>query len=135
MSDAQDILDKINRQIVDDQDTARVNSVLKSGFLSKPDGGPNVMEFQRAMSDAHTQKYAFAVNSGPSALHCAIVALELNPGDEVIVPALANIADCSVVMQEGGTPVFADICPDDFNIDPKAVAAKITGRTKEVIVV
>lgn len=135
MTKTQEILDKINRHIVDDSDIDRVVSVLRGGFLSKPDGGPVVAEFQQSMAQAHHQKFAFAVTSGTSALHCAIVALELKPGDGVIVPALANVADYSVVVQEGGTPIFVDIDPDDFNIDPEKIEAKITPKTRAIIVV
>jgi len=135
MSKTQAILNKINHHIVDDMDINRVVSVLREGFLSKPDGGPVVAEFQQLMARSHCQKFAFAVTSGTSALHCAIVALELRHGDEVIVPSLANIADCSVVIQEGGKPIFVDIDPDDFNLDPKKIEAKITRKTRAIIVV
>lgn len=77
MPNIQTILNKINRSIVDDTDIERVVNVLRSGFLSKPDGGPAVAEFQKLMAKLHGNKYAFAVNSGTSALHCAIVALAL----------------------------------------------------------
>ncbi len=131
----QTILDKINHSIVDNEDIQNVVTVLKSGFLSKPDGGSQVIEFQKLMAELHNKKYAFAVNSGTSALHCAIVALELQKDNEIIVPALANIADCSVVLQEGGKPVFVDISSEDFNIDPAKIEEKITPRTKAIIVV
>ncbi len=135
MTDIQIILDKINHSIVDDADIQRVVGVLRSGFLSKPDGGPAIAEFQKLMAKLHGNKYAFAVNSGTAALHCAIVALALQKDDEVIVPALANIADCSVVAQEGGEPIFVDIDPEDFNIDPTKIEEKITSKTKAIIVV
>ena len=129
------MLDRINRSIVDTAMINRVVKVLRSGFLSKPEGGPVVNEFQQLMAHAHNKKYAFAVNSGTSALHCAIAALGLHKDDEVIVPALANIADASVVIQEGGKPVFADIDPKNFNIDPAKIKKKITKRTRAIIVV
>jgi len=131
----QTFLDKINYSIVDDADTQKVVAVLKSGFLSKPDGGPEVIEFQKRMAELHGKKYAFAVNSGTSALSCAIEALELQKDDEIIVPALANIADCSVVLQEGGKPVFVDIDPYDFNISPAKIRYKINPKTKAIIAV
>lgn len=131
----QEILNRINHSIVDDKDIQNVVAILKSGFLSKPDGGPKVIAFQKLMAELHGKKYTFAVNSGTSALHCAIVALGLQKDDEIIVPALANIADCSVVLQEGGKPVFVDISPEDFNIDPTKIEEKITPRTKAIIAV
>ncbi len=135
MFDIKSILDKINKSIVDEEDINRVADVMRSGFLSKPDGGPLVTQFQELMSRAHGMKYAFAVNSGTSALHCAIAALELKEGDEVIVPALANIADASVIIQSGGKPVFADIDSNDFNISPEKIEEKITGKTRAIILV
>jgi len=135
MMNSQIILDKINRQIVDDEDIDMVVKVLRSGFLAKPDGGPMIAEFQNMMSDYHSKKHAFAVTSGTASLHCAMVALELKNGDEVIVPALANIADASVVVQEGATPVFVDINSNNFNIDPAKIEEKITKNTRAIIVV
>ena len=131
----QAILDKINHLIVDDADIQKVVDVLKSGFLSKPEGGPRTVEFQKRMAELHGKKYAFAVNSGTSALHCAIISLGLQRGDEVIVPALANIADCSVVLQEGGKPIFVDINQKDFNVDPAKIEEKINTKTKAITVV
>ena len=101
------LLDKINGSIVEEADIKQIVGVLRSGLLSKPDGGPIVAEFQKIIAELHNKKYAFAVNSGTSALHCAIVALSLLKDDEVIVPAFANIADCSTVLQEGGKPISA----------------------------
>jgi len=131
----QAVLDKINHSIIDDADIQKVIDVLRGGFLSKPDGGPKTVEFQKRMVELHGKRYAFAVNSGTSALHCAIVSLGLQKGDEVIVPALANIADCSVVLQEGGSPIFADINQKDFNIDPVKIEEKISPRTKAIVAV
>ncbi|MFH0873335.1 MAG: DegT/DnrJ/EryC1/StrS family aminotransferase [Candidatus Komeilibacteria bacterium] len=132
---SQELLDKINRHIIGEEEIKRVNDVLKSGFLARPDGGPQVRELQNLVSKWLGQKYVFGVTSGTAALHSAIVGLGLKKGDEVIVPALANIADCSVVIQEDATPVFADIDPQDFNLDPDDVYRKITKNTKAIIVV
>lgn len=131
----QNIFDKINHHIVDEKEINRVTEVLKSGFLSRPDGGPQVKELQGTVAKWLNQEYVYTVTSGTAALHSAIVSLELKKGDEVIVPALANIADCSVVIQEGAIPVFADINPEDFNIDPKDLEKKINKKTKAIIVV
>ncbi|MBU0766454.1 DegT/DnrJ/EryC1/StrS family aminotransferase [Patescibacteria group bacterium] len=135
MTSKKAIADHINLNIVEDDDIERVVKVLKSGFLSKPEGGPLVEEFQNMIAEAHGQKRAFAVTSGTTALHCATTALGLSPGDEVLVPALANIADASTVIQEGGVPVYVDIDPYDFNIDPSKAEEKITYKTKAIIVV
>lgn len=131
----QSIIEKINHQIMDEADINRAIKVLQGGFLSKPEGGSVVVQFQNQMAAAHNQKYAFAVNSGTSALHCAIAALELKPGEEVLVPVLANIADVSTVIQEGGKPVFVDIDPNFFNIDPEKIETKISKNTRAIIIV
>ena len=135
MADTQPILDKINKNIMDEEDIARVVEVLKGGFLSKPEGGPQVVEFEKRMAAEHGKKYALAVNSGTASLHCALTAIGLQEGDEVLVPALANIADPTVVIQVGATPIFVDVSPDDFNIDPKQAELKITSKTRAILVV
>ncbi len=135
MNNVEKIINKINKGIVNDDGIQRVVNVLKSGFLSRPAGGPVVQEFQKSMAEMHGMKYAYATTSGTSSLHLAISALELKPNDEVIVPALSNIADCSVVIQEGAKPVFADIDPETFNINPKDIEKKITPKTRAIIVV
>ena len=135
MKNIQYFTNKINKHIIDGSEVSRVAEVLHTGFLSKPDGGPVVTEFQNKMSQKLDMRYVFAVTSGTAALHSAVVALELRPGDEVIVPALANIADCSVVLQEGAKPIFVDVDPRDFNIEPSAIEAKITKSTKAIIIV
>jgi len=129
----QKILNKINQSIITQSDINAVLKVFKSGFLSRPEGGPCVKHFENEMTKILGQKYCYTTNSGTSALHLAIASLGLNKGDEVIVPALANIADCSVVLQEGGVPIFADINIDDFNIDPESIKNKLTPSPNRII--
>lgn len=135
MKKIEKIIEKINRNIVDKQDINFVTKVLKTGFLSRPSGGPEVKKFQSAMAKMHNKKYAIAVNSGTSALHLAVSALELKFNDEVIIPALTNIADYSVLIQAGIKPVFADIDKESFNIDPFDIEKKITSKTRAILVV
>lgn len=135
MSNIDLITDRINKNLIGKREIQRVTEVLKSGFLSRPEGGPLVHEFQSEMAKMLNQKYAYATTSCTSALHTAIVSLQLNYEDEVLVPAMANIADCSVIVQEKAKPVFVDIDPYDFNIDPKDVEKKITTKTKAIIIV
>jgi perosamine synthetase len=78
-------------------------------------------------------KYAISVNSGTSALHCGLAAMGVRPGDEVIVPPLTFISPAFAVLYLGGVPVFADIDPDTFTIDPAEIRKKITPRTKAII--
>jgi len=135
MNNIEKIINKINKNIIGREDINNVINVLKTGFLSRPSGGPIVNKFQTLMSKKLGQKYSFAVTSGTAALHLAIASLELERSDEVIVPALANIADCSVIIQEGARPVFADIDSNTFNIKPEKIERKITSKTKAIIVV
>lgn len=129
------LLERVNRQNVDKKGVDDVVKVLKSGFLSKPEGWIYVNLFQRKMSKLLGKKYSFATSSGTSSLHSTIVSLNLKKGDEVLVPAFTFMADASVVIQEGATPVFVDISEDDFNLDPKDVLKKITKHAKALIVV
>lgn len=129
------LFEKMNKQNVDQRGINSVVRVLKSGFLSKPQGGHYVHLFQKKFAKILKKKFAFATTSGTASLHAAIVSLALKQGDEILVPALTFIADASVVIQEGLRPVFVDISRDDFNLDPQDVLKKITKRTKAMIVV
>lgn len=96
---------------------------------------PWVQKFEEAFAEKVGAKYAIAVNSGTSGLHAALFAAGIGPGDEVIQPALTVIMDAYATIHLGGIPVFADINPDTFNIDPEDIARKITPRTKAIITV
>lgn len=125
----------MNKRNVDKKGIDNVVKVLKSGLLSKPEGGIYVNLFQHKMSRMLGKRFSFATNSGTSSLHATMVALNLKKGDEVLVPALTFMADASVVIQEGVNPVFVDISEDDFNLNPKDVLKKITKQTRALIVV
>lgn len=135
MTKIQAVMNKINAEIVDEAGMQNVGKVLKSGFLSKPEGGKFVKMFQKKMSQKIGRKYALTTNSGTSALHGAVLVLKLKKNDEVLIPALTFFADASVVLQENVTPVFVDVSPDDFNIDPVDLEKKITKNSKAIIVV
>ena len=107
-----------------------VVEVLKTPNLSL---GPRLAEFEQAFADYCGTGYAVACNSGTSALHLLMIAAGIGPGDEVIVTPFSFIASANCVLFERGTPVFADIDPDTWNIDPKRVEEKITDRTKAII--
>ena len=96
-------------------------------------------EFTKTFEARFTEKfgveYAIAVNSGTSALHAAMAALDIGPGDEVIVPPLTFIATAFAPLFVGAVPVFADVDPLTFNIDPQAIRKKITTKTKAIITV
>ena len=97
--------------------------------------GAFTKKFETRFAEKFESKYAIAVNSGTSALHTALLALGVGPGDEVIVPPLTFIATSYAVLYVGATPVFADIDPDTFNIDPDQIESKITSCTKAIITV
>ena len=97
--------------------------------------GAMIKRFEARFAEKFDSKYAIAVNSGTSALHAALLALGIGSGDEVIVPPLTFIATTYAVLYVGAVPVFADINPETFNIDPDLIEEKITPRTKAIITV
>jgi len=109
-----------------------VTAVLRSGRLSI---GPQVRAFEEAVAAAAGRKYAVAVNSGTSALHLAIRALDIREGDEVVTTPFSFISSTNCILFERATPVFADINPDSYNLDPAAAEAAITPRTKAILAV
>ncbi|MFH0822422.1 MAG: UDP-4-amino-4,6-dideoxy-N-acetyl-beta-L-altrosamine transaminase [Pseudomonadota bacterium] len=120
------------KQWIDEDDIRAVVDVLRADRITT---GPRVKEFEREFSRAAGSRFAVAVSSGTAALHCAMYALGIGPGDEVIVPAMTFAATANCVVFQGGTPVFADIDPLTLLIDPDDVEAKFTPRTKAVIAV
>lgn len=103
-----------------------------SGWLTQ---GPKVAAFEKAFAARHGVNHALATTSCTTALHLILAALEIGPGDEVIVPAFTWIATANVVLYCGATPVFADVLSETFNVDPEDVRRKVTPRTKAVLVV
>ena len=120
------------RQTVDEDDIAAVAEVLRSDWLTT---GPKVEEFERAFATFTGSAFAVAVSSGTAALHAAMAALGIVPGDEVIVPAITFVASANCVVYQGGTPVFADVDPRTLLVDPADVERKITPRTRAIIAV
>ena len=96
-------------------------------------GGKYADTFDKEFAAYVGSKYASGVNNGTSALHLAMLALGVGPGDEVIVPANTYIATAWGVSYTGATPVFADCTPDTWEIDPSVLEAKITDKTKGII--
>jgi perosamine synthetase len=104
--------------------------VVASGWVSQ---GPRVQAFERAFADRVGAPEAIATTSCTTALHLALYAAGVTAGDEVIVPSMSFIATANSVWQCGGTPVFADIDPDTYNLDPVSAEAAITERTKAIM--
>lgn len=109
---------------------AAVDAVLASGMVAQ---GPQVAGFEEEFSAVVAGRHCVAVNSGTSALHMALIAVGVKPGDEVIVPSFTFAATANSVRLAGAVPVFVDIEPESFCIDPAAVEAAITSRTRAVM--
>lgn len=107
-----------------------VASVLHSGWLGS---GPKCKAFEEAFANYLQAGSALAVNSCTAALHLALLALDIGPGDEVITTPMTFCATANVIVHAGATPVFADIDPVTWNLDPQQVSGKITERTKAVM--
>lgn len=120
------------KQSIDKDDIEAVVKVLKSDFVTQ---GPVIESFERKVAEYTGAKYAVAFCNGTAALHGACFAAGVSPGDEVITTPITFLASSNCVLYCGGTPVFADINLDTYNLDPDEVANKITSRTKAIIAV
>jgi dTDP-4-amino-4,6-dideoxygalactose transaminase len=117
------------KPLIGDEERAAVDRILQSGMLAQ---GPEVAAFEDEFSRLVAQRHCIAVNSGTSGLHLALTALGVKEGDEVIVPSFTFAATANAVALTGATPVFVDIDPQTFNIDPAAIEAAITPRTRAI---
>ena len=115
-----------------DREMHYLREVVDSGFGSGTSGSMN-NRFEQAFAAKEGAKWAITFNSGTSTLHAALDAVGVGPGDEVITTPLTVISDLNVIIAQNAVPVFADVDPDTFNIDPADVARKITSRTKAIM--
>ena len=120
------------KQWIDDDDIQSVIDILKSDWLTT---GPKVDEFETAFSKFTESKYSIAVNSGTAALHCAMYAIDIKAGDEVIVPTMTFAATANSVLYQNGIPVFVDVDPNTLLIDTNDIEKRITTKTKAIIAV
>lgn len=111
-----------------------VRQVLESDMKSATSGGWN-QRLENMFAKRFNKRFGIAHNSGTSALHSCLSAIGVGPGDEVISPALTVMMDAFVTLHQNAVPVFADINPETFNVDPEDIERKITPRTKAIIVV
>ncbi|MFA7412440.1 MAG: UDP-4-amino-4,6-dideoxy-N-acetyl-beta-L-altrosamine transaminase [Tissierellaceae bacterium] len=118
------------RQYIDEEDLMAVNQTLRSDFLTT---GPKIKEFEDLIARYVGAKYAVTFSNGTAALHGAAYAAGIGKGDEVITTPMTFAASSNCVLYMGGTPVFADIDINTFNIDVKEIEKKITEKTKAVI--
>lgn len=117
-------------QSINEEDIQAVVETLRSDYLTT---GPKVAEFEKAMTDYTGAKYGVAIANGTAALHAACMAAGVGAGDEVIVTPNTFVASSNCVLYCGGTPVFADIDAETYNISPKEIRKKITDKTKAII--
>jgi dTDP-4-amino-4,6-dideoxygalactose transaminase len=113
-------------------DAQAVADVVSSGWILQ---GPKVTEFEKKLRKYIGTRYSVATSSCTTAMHMGLIACGIGPGDEVIVPSLSFIASPNCIVHAGATPVFADIDPKTYNVDPADVERKITKKTKAILVV
>ena len=120
------------KQTIEDDDIKAVVDTLKSPLITC---GPKVDELEKELCEYTGARYAVAVSNGTAALHCACIAAGIGSGDEVITTPMTFAASANCVLYCGARPVFADINPETYNIDPDSIRKCITSRTKAIIAV
>ena len=120
------------RQFIDEADIQAVTDTLRSDYLTC---GPRITQLEQKLCAITGAKYCVAVSNGTAALHIAALAAGIGPGDEVITTPITFAASANCVLYCGARPVFADINPDTYNIDPASIWACITPQTKAVVAV
>jgi dTDP-4-amino-4,6-dideoxygalactose transaminase len=121
---------RLAQPLVDDDELNELRSVLASGYLAQ---GPKVAEFERQVAGYLGTKHAFAMTSATTALHLALVVLDVGPGDEVLVPDFTFPATANVVVQQGAVPILVDVDPATFTIDLADMARKLSPRTRAIM--
>jgi dTDP-4-amino-4,6-dideoxygalactose transaminase len=119
--------------VFDETEVNAVADVVRSGKWGNPDCGDLVMEFENEFAAFCGSKYALTCVNGSVALRLALIACGVKPGDEVIIPPYTFIATSTIVLEANCVPVFVDIDPDTYNLDPEKIEAAITKRTKAII--
>jgi perosamine synthetase len=122
----------ITAPFFDDEEITLVKQCLDSGWVTQ---GPLTARFEQLFAERHHASHALATTSCSAALHLAAMALELKPGDEVVVPAFTWVTSGHAVEYVGARPVFVDVDLATFNINPSTIEAAITPRTRAVVVV
>ena len=120
----------IAKPLIGDEEKQAVLEVLDSGILAQ---GPRVKAFEQAFAEMCGVDHAIATTSGTTALHVALLAHDIGPGDEVITAPFTFIASANSILFTGATPVFVDIDPFTYNIDPEQIEAAITPKTKAIM--
>ncbi len=119
--------------VFDDSDVAEVMAIAQSGEWANPDCKGSVEKFEKEFADFCGSRFALTCVNGSVALRLALIASGVRPGDEVIVPPYTFIATASIVIEANCVPVFVDIDPDTYNLDPSRIEAAITPATRAII--
>lgn len=119
--------------VFDNADVDAVADVVRSGKWGNPDCGDLVKDFEDSFASFCGTKYALTCVNGSVALRLALIATGVRPGDEVIIPPYTFIATSTIVLEANCVPVFVDIDPDTYNLDPSKIEAAITKKTKAII--
>jgi perosamine synthetase len=120
----------ISLPVTGEEEWLATKEPLMTGWLTS---GPKVREFEQLFAQRHEVKHAIAVTSATTALHLAVVALQVKEGDEVIVPAFTWVSTANIVLYQGAKVVFVDVDPKTFNLDPQNLKSRITKKTKAII--
>jgi perosamine synthetase len=120
----------IAKPLIGAEEKQAVMEVLDSGIIAQ---GPRVKAFEEAFAEMCGTKHAIATTSGTTALHVALLAYQIGPGDEVITSSFTFIASANSILFTGARPVFVDIDPETYNLDPEKIEAAITPRTKAIM--
>lgn len=123
---------RLNVPYTGEDELAEVRTVLESGYLTQ---GPKVVEFENTVKAVVRARHGFAMSSATTALHLSLVALGIQPGDEVVVSDFSYPASGNVVVQQGARPVFVDVRPDTYAMDVEDLKRRITPRSKAILVV
>ena len=124
--------DKINiaKPIIEEDEINAVVEVMKSGMIAQ---GPKVQEFEEKFAEYVNTKYAITTNSGTSALHVSLLSIEIKEGDEVITSPFTFAASGNSILYTGARPVFADIDPETYTLDPNTIENLINDKTKAIL--
>tara|TARA_Y100000294_G_scaffold126480_1_gene117929 strand:+ start:557 stop:1654 length:1098 start_codon:yes stop_codon:yes gene_type:complete len=122
----------IAKPFIGNEETEAVNKVLKSGIIAQ---GSRVANLEEKFAQLCSTKYAVAVNSGTAALHASLKAAGVGQGDEVITTPFTFIATANTILMQNAKPIFTDVMEDTFNINPKEIKDKVTGKTKAIVAV
>jgi perosamine synthetase len=121
--------------LIGEEEIAAVVAAMRDGDLAGDFTAPRIRAFEAAFARYFSGGYAVATSSGTAALHTALFAMGVRPGDEVIVSAFSCVGSLMSILQRGAVPVFADIEPTTYNMDARALAARVSERTRAIMVV